>query len=224
MKAIILAAGEGTRLRPFTIETPKPLLKVKGKPIIEHIFESLPDEIDEVVIVVAHLKEKIKAYLGDSLMGKKVVYAEQGSKKGTLGALLSVKGFLRTDEKFLVLNGDDLNDKTELQKFLTHDRALGIQKAIMPNYYFVREKDGYLAGFRNQTSEEKLAGAPIATGVYLLDTSIFEHPGVEVSGGEYGLPQTINAMKDKHPIALVETKHWQPINSMSDLERVNSVL
>jgi UDP-N-acetylglucosamine diphosphorylase / glucose-1-phosphate thymidylyltransferase / UDP-N-acetylgalactosamine diphosphorylase / glucosamine-1-phosphate N-acetyltransferase / galactosamine-1-phosphate N-acetyltransferase len=223
MKAVILAAGEGTRLRPLTLETPKPLLLVRGKPIIEHIFEELPEKIDEVVIVVAHLKKKLQSYLGNSFKGRKIAYAEQGSMKGTLGALIAAKEFLKPGEKFLVLNGDDLNNKKELEKFLLHERAFGIQKAIMPNYYCVLEKDGYLAGFRNQTPDEKIQGASIATGVYLLNTYIFECPGVEVSGREYGLPQTINEVKDQYPITLVETQKWQPINSAADLERANSV-
>ena len=59
MKVIILAAGEGTRMRPLTTDTPKPLLDISGKKIIERIIESLPDEIDEVVINVDYLKEKL---------------------------------------------------------------------------------------------------------------------------------------------------------------------
>lgn len=224
MKAVILAAGEGTRLRPLTIETPKPLLRVGGKPIIEKILEALPDEIDEAIIVVGYMKEKIAAHLGDSFADKKITYAEQGSQRGTLGALWAAKPYIGPGERFLVLNGDDLNDKSELEKFLRHDRAFGVQKAVMPNYYFVLEKDGKLAGFRNQSDEERVAGANIATGVYLLDTHIFEHAGVEVAGKEIGLPQTINELKEKYPIALVETYRWFPVNSLEDLERANSVL
>ena len=95
MKAIILAAGEGTRLKPLTLDIPKSLISIGGKPIIDRIFESLPDEIDEVFIVVGHLKEKIKSHLGDNFRGKKVSYANQIDKHGTFGALLSKRNLVR---------------------------------------------------------------------------------------------------------------------------------
>lgn len=222
MKAVILAAGEGSRLHPITLTTPKPLVEVKGKPIIEHIFLALPEAIDEVVVVVGHLQEKIRNYLGSEFLGKRVYYAEQGEKRGTLGALWAAKDLLG-DENFMVLNGDDMHDKAELEKFILHKRAFGIQHAVMPNYYYVLgDNEGNLAGFRPQSDEEKMSGAPIATGTYVLDSKIFEHPGIVVNGGEYGLPQTINAQKDEYPVKLVTTSGWLPINSLEDLEKANS--
>ncbi len=222
MKAVILAAGVGSRLHPLTLETPKPLMKVANKPIIERILESLPDEINEVIIVVEYLKEKIKAHLGNEFLGRKIIYTDQGVMKGTFGALLSAKKYLGDD--FLVLNGDDLNDKEDLAKFMGTGRAFGVQKMIMPNYYSMQIEDGLVQGFRLQTPEEKLAGALIATGVYKLDSKIFEHAGVVVSGGEYGLPQTILAQKTEFPIRAITTERWLPINSFEDLERANQLL
>jgi NDP-sugar pyrophosphorylase family protein len=219
MKAVILAAGEGTRLRPLTLETPKPLILIKGRPILERIIESLPEEIDEVIMVVGHLKDKIQAHLGTSFLGKKISYVEQGKIKGTFGALFSAKDLLTSNERFLVLNADDLHNQNELRGFLKYPRAFGVQKMIMPNYYSVIiSGDGYIEGFRAQTEEEKASGTQIATGVYLLDTQIFEHPGVSISGGEYGLPQTILAQKETHPITALPTTSWLPVNSFEDIE------
>src|SRR3990167_2605925 len=65
MKAVILAAGEGKRMLPLTLTTPKPLLPVNGKPIIDYIFDSLPFEIDEVIIAVLYLGDKLKKYLSN---------------------------------------------------------------------------------------------------------------------------------------------------------------
>ena len=62
MKAVIPCAGEGVRMRPLTLRTPKQLLEVGGKPILVHIFENLPDEIDEVILVVGYLGDKIREY------------------------------------------------------------------------------------------------------------------------------------------------------------------
>ena len=224
MKAVILAAGEGTRLLPLTLQTPKCMIEIGGRPIIERILESLPEEIDEVIIVVNHLKEKIKDHLGNNFQSRGVKYAEQREKKGTFGALLSAQDLFQPGERFLVLNGDDLNDKEELGKFLKQDRTFGVQKMIMPNYYGLNIVDGNLDGFRPQTDEEKGEGTLIATGVYTLDTDIFSHPGVGVFGGEYGLPQTILAQKDKHPIKVIEITRWIPVNSFVDIERANKYL
>lgn len=223
MKAIILAAGEGTRLRPLTLQVPKPLIEINGRSIIERIIESLPDEIDEVVLVVEYMKDKIKSKLGSSLYNKKIIYADQGKDKGTYGALLSVKSLLREGERFMVLNGDDLHSKEELSQFIKYPRAFGIQKMIMPNYYYiVINQDGFLEGFRPQTDEEKKTGTMIATGVYMLDSNIFNHAGVVVNGGELGLPQTVLAQKDLYPIKAITTTSWVPINSFDDIDKANN--
>lgn len=219
MKAIILAAGEGTRMRPLTLDNPKPLISIGGKKIIDYVIESLPEEIDEVVLVVDYLKEKIINYLGDKHLGKKIIYVTQGAEKGTYGALLSTKNMFSENEKFLVLNSDDIHDKLELEKYLSFPRSFGIQKMIMPNYYSVAtDQEGNILGFSKQTEEEKVSGVMVGTGIYVLDSNIFSHPGVKVFGGELGLPQTILAQKDEYPIKAVVTEKWFPINTLEDLE------
>lgn len=222
MKAVILAAGEGTRLRPLTLDTPKPLLSVGERTVIERVIENLPDEVTEVILVVEYMKEKIKSYLGESFAGKKISYVEQGSMKGTYGALLSAKGLLNDGELFMVLNADDLHDKKELEALLVGSRSMGLQKMVMPNYYSTQiDTEGNISGFRKQTDEEKVDGALVAAGVYVLDKNIFDHPGVMVSGGEYGLPQTILEQKDTYPVRGIIATRWIPINSIADLENAN---
>lgn len=224
MKAVILAAGEGSRLRPLTLETPKPLIEVGGKPIIERILEALPESVDEVVLVVDYLKEKLMDYLGQEFLGKRVTYVSQGDMKGTYGALYSAMETLNSDEMFLVLNADDINSKEDLEKLVAYnERVMGIQKMIMPNYYAVNVEGGYLQGFRPQTEDEKKSGTEIVTGVYLLDKNIFNHSGVAVFGGEYGLPQTMLAQKDEYPVRVVSTSSWVPINSFSDLDKAREI-
>lgn len=225
MKAVILSAGKGTRLRPITLEIPKSLISIAGKPIIERIFESLPDEISEVIIVVDYLKDKIKAHLKENFYGKSVLYVDQAEKKGTFGALLSAQQLLERDERFLVLNGDDLHNKDELNEYLRYPRSLGVQKMKMPNYYNVVVNSlGYVDGFKAQSDKEKQCEVLVATGAYVVDENIFRHPGVMVQGGEYGLPQTILEQKEIYPIKAVITKNWIPINTFDDMEKANNII
>lgn len=63
MDAVILAAGKGVRLQPYTLTTPKPLLEVQGRPILDHLLGALPDAIDRIIVVIHHLGEQLEAYL-----------------------------------------------------------------------------------------------------------------------------------------------------------------
>ena len=113
MRAMILAAGRGERMRPLTDTTPKPLLPVGGKPLIVWHIERLKKAgIDEIVINLAYLGEKIEAYLGDgSRYGVKIAYSYEGEKGGleTLGGIVNALSLLGNDP-FWVVNGDIFTD------------------------------------------------------------------------------------------------------------------
>jgi len=107
MKAMILAAGRGERLRPLTDETPKPLLKVAGKSLIEYHIENLARAgIKEIIINTAWLAEKIHRQLGDgSAYGVSIRYSNEGTAMETAGGIINALPLLG-DEPFLVVNGD----------------------------------------------------------------------------------------------------------------------
>ena len=95
---------------------------------------------------------------------------------------------------------------------------------VMPNYYsIILDNNGYVERFRPQTDEEKKVGVWVATGTYVLDTNILKHPGIIVTGGEYGLPQSFFAQMNEFPIKAVPTDKWIPINSLADIERANNL-
>lgn len=220
MKVVILSGGKGTRLLPYTLETPKTLLKINGRAILQRILESLPSEVDEIIIVVKHLKDKIQQALGDNFQGKKIVYVEQGEMSGTFGAVLSAKGCFNSDERFLVTNGDDLHDKSEFEECLKYPRAMAVQKKVMPGYFRIEiDSDGYFIGFKTQTHEEEMTGTLVATGVYVLDTKIFDHPGIILGSGEYGLPQSVSEQSKQFPVKVIEVDGWVPVNTISDMEK-----
>src|SRR5580704_1614963 len=107
MDAIILAAGLGTRLRPHTLQTPKPLLPVRGRPILDWSLGALPAAVDRVLVVVNYLGEQIEAYLHGQRHFARWEVVRQEQPRGTGDALRSCQKQLRS-ERFLVLNGDDL--------------------------------------------------------------------------------------------------------------------
>ena len=117
MKLIILAAGEGVRMRPLTLNTPKPLLKVLGKSIVDHIFASLPDEVTEAIIVVKYLGDKIREHCGDQFYGRPIRYVE-GSSSGSAASFLEAKALLKDEDRFILIHGDDLPYKEDVKRCL----------------------------------------------------------------------------------------------------------
>ena len=107
MKAVVLAAGEGTRLRPLTEDKPKGMVEIDGKPILTHCFEQLADlGADEFVVVVGYLKEKIIQHYGDEFAGIPITYAHQREQKGLAHALIMVEEHI--DGDFMLMLGDNV--------------------------------------------------------------------------------------------------------------------
>ncbi len=121
-KAVILAASEGKKLRPLTYETPKPLIKIHNKPILEYDIELLRSfGVKDIIIFVGYLKEKIKEYFGDgSKFGVSITYIDQNPKKlpGTAGSLRSVMNMINST--FLLLYGDNLYDIDLSEFYIFH--------------------------------------------------------------------------------------------------------
>ncbi|MFW6321538.1 MAG: UTP--glucose-1-phosphate uridylyltransferase AglF [Halohasta sp.] len=107
MQAVVLAAGEGTRLRPLTDDRPKGMVEVDGKPILTHCFEQLVElGVDELIVVVGYLKERIIEQYGDSFADVPIQYAHQAEQLGLAHALLAVEEHV--DGEFLLMLGDNI--------------------------------------------------------------------------------------------------------------------
>lgn len=137
MKGIILCAGEGERLQPLTLDTPKPLLPINGKPLIEYTIGLFTaHKIHDLFINLHHLADKIENYLGDgSRYGANITYSHEEELQGTAGALRAFNDFL--DEPFIVIYGDILTqfDLTKLSKFHNAHKGIGtlvVQKTDRP--------------------------------------------------------------------------------------------
>src|SRR5438874_1996256 len=114
MDAIILAAGLGTRLRPFTLTTPKPLLPVRSRPILDWILGALPMQVDRIVVVVHHLAEQVESFCQSQKWFPNWVTVFQQKPQGTGDALRQCRQQIQSG-RFLVLNGDDLFGARDLQ-------------------------------------------------------------------------------------------------------------
>src|SRR3989344_3161993 len=126
MQAVILAAGKGTRMGDLTNGTPKPLLKVLGKTLLERKLDELPSKIDEIIIVVGYHGEQIIDSLGETYKDKKISYVWQKELKGTGHALWQAKDLLKG--RFLVLMGDDIYCKEDIDACLKEDWAVLVKE------------------------------------------------------------------------------------------------
>ena len=121
MKAVIMAGGEGTRLRPLTSNAPKPMLPVADRPMMQHVLYLLRRHgFDEIVVTVAFLANAIKNEFGDgSDYGVKIVYANEPTPLGTAGSVRNAMEFL--DERFVVISGDVITDVDLTKIVALHD-------------------------------------------------------------------------------------------------------
>jgi NDP-sugar pyrophosphorylase family protein len=223
MQCVILAAGKGTRLRPLTDSTPKPLVKVSGKSLLDHIVEALPSSIDELVIVTGYLENQIREHCGEVFHGRKVTYVHQEEQKGTAHALWLCKDHLKG--RFLFMFADDLHGASDIARATSYSRSMLTFTTTTPEKFgiVVRHPDGTLAEII-----EKPEHAPsnlASTGVMVLDDHIFKYdPYAIETKGEYYLTDVIQEYAKEYPIAVVEQSLWIPIGYPEDIEKAERIL
>lgn len=223
MQAVILAAGEGKRMRPLTLERPKPLVLVAGRPILEYIIDALPSEVDEIILVVGYKAEMIRAHFGDSYNGRRITYVHQGIPAGT-GQALSMAAPLLRDERFLFMNGDDLHGTEAFTKALAYPLALLAATHDDPSKFGVLElrEDGTLAQIAEKP--EVPASNLISTGAMVLDKRIFGYEMVRHENGEYYVTHPLNLFAAEHPITVVTQDFWVPVGSPEDIPKAEHEL
>jgi NDP-sugar pyrophosphorylase family protein len=190
MKAVILAGGEGTRLRPLTLSLPKPVVPVVDRPFLRHQIDLLVAAgVKEIVFSVAYRPEKVEAVVGDgAALGVKIRYAVEETPLGTGGAVKNAESLL--DERAVILNGDVLAD-FDLASILAHHEAEGAAASIVltpvanPSAYGVVETDlgGRVLRFVEKPPPEEIRANTINAGVYVLETRVLDlmPPGVKHS-------------------------------------------
>lgn len=217
MQAIILAAGEGKRLRPLTKHIPKPMVAVGGQPILEYTLSILPKQIDEVVLVVGYRGEQIQNYFGDSFGRVRLRYAKQKTPKGTGDALRTARTLIHGNT-FLVLQADDLYHPDDLENCLQNTPTVLVKESEQPERFGV-----CILGENNRLRDiiEKPALPPsnlVNIGVYFLNKKIFGVPEVFLLNGESNLVAQIGILARREPIQVIKARFWHPIGYLEDIE------
>src|SRR5436305_915134 len=181
MKAVIMAGGEGTRLRPLTSNQPKPMMPLGNRPMMEHIVALLRDHgFDEIVVTVAFLGNAIRTYFGDGTeFGVRMVYATEETPLGTAGSVRNAMDEL--DERFLVISGDVLTDidLSAVVRFHEERKALATitLKAMENPLEFgivITREDGSIDRFLEKPTWGQVFSDTINTGIYVLEPEIFD--------------------------------------------------
>jgi mannose-1-phosphate guanylyltransferase / phosphomannomutase len=182
MKAVVMAGGEGTRLRPLTSNQPKPMVPVVGKPCMEHILELLREHgFEDVIVTVAFLPQAIRSYFGDGeTLGLRIEYSVEESPLGTAGSVRLAGDKL--DETFLVISGDALCDfdLTKLIEFHRKRQAavtIGLKSVANPLEFgiVVTDSEGRVERFLEKPSWSQVFSDTINTGVYVLEPEVLRH-------------------------------------------------
>lgn len=222
MKAVILAAGEGKRMRPLTYKTPKPLLKINDRPILDYTLSYLPPEIDEVIIAVKHLGNQIKKHFGARNRHMRIRYVE-GSDKGTAYSCMAAQRYLK-NERFLVITGDDIPSRLDIKNCLAKDLSILVFKPLNSGVSAMAylRKDGSI--WRIIEKPKKTKAKLAITGIMVLNTDVFNYqPRLE--RGEYYFPSMVSQFCRDHRVFPVEASGFiGEITTPRDLTRVGKIL
>jgi NDP-sugar pyrophosphorylase family protein len=213
MDAIILAAGLGTRLRPHTLTTPKPLLTVRGRPLLDWTLGALPPEVDRVVVVVHYLSEQVEAYLAGQKHVGQWQAVRQEVPRGTGDALRSCREALRSD-RFLVLNGDDLYGAADLAKLAACSAGVLVNPVDDPTRWGIAftRPDGALDRL---VEKPQLTGRHLAnTGAYLFPRDVFATELTVSARGEYEITDYVSALAARQRVDVVPASFWLPIGTI----------
>lgn len=222
MQCVILAAGKGTRLRPLTDNCPKPLVKVAGKPLLDHIIEALPSAVDELIIVVGYLGHMIREYYGSEYHGKKVTYVEQVEQNGTARALWLCKDLLKG--RFIFMFADDIHGKNDIARITSYSRGMLAKTSDTPERFgvIVRNPDGTL--FQIVEKPTHPPSNLVSTGIMVLDDNIFKFEAKNPVNGEYYLTEVLEEYAKEYPVAVVEENFWIPVGYPEDITRAETLL
>jgi NDP-sugar pyrophosphorylase family protein len=207
MDAIILAAGLGKRLWPYTLQTPKPLLPVADRPILDWTLGALPSAVDRVLVVVHYLAEQLEDYLRTQRHAGQWLTIRQEQPRGTGDALRACRQHIRSD-RFLVLNGDDLFGARDLAALARCPAGLLVHPVDEPRRFGIAlvRPDGSL---ERLVEKPNLDGRQLAnTGAYLFPREVFDIKTSPSPRGEYEITDQVSFLAARRPVSVVQASFW----------------
>ncbi len=223
LRTVVMAGGEGTRLRPLTINCPKPLVPVCNEPIMEHILTLLRRHgVRQVTATVHYLADEIQAYFGDGTdFGVEMAYSLETKPLGTAGAVKKIEGWLG-DGTFLIVSGDSLTD-CNLEKALEFHRSKGslatlvLHRVAAPLEFgvVITDQDGRIQRFLEKPSWSEVFSDTVNTGIYILEPEVLEYipPDEFVDWSHDVFPALLE--KGMPMFGYVMEGYWTDIGSLS---------
>jgi mannose-1-phosphate guanylyltransferase/phosphomannomutase len=220
VKAVIMAGGEGTRLRPLTSNQPKPMLPMANRPMMEHVVRLLRRHgMTDIVVTVAFMANAIRTYFGDgSELGVRMVYATEETPLGTAGSVLNAREEL--DERFVVISGDVLTDIDLTAAVEFHDRrgalatlALSAVENPLEFGIVIVDEQGTVERFLEKPTWGQVFSDTINTGIYVLEPEIFDFipPGRPVDFSSEVFPEVLASGR---PICgYVAEGYWEDVGT-----------
>lgn len=235
LKAIILSAGEGSRMRPLTLTKPKTMLPVAGKPIIQYNIESLRDNgITDILLIVRYKEEIVRNYFGDgSDFGVNISYKTQKDFLGTANAISYGEDFI--DDSIIVLNGDIILDDEIIHEiikkynYLSPDTLMLLTEVEDPSAFGVVEiENGNIKNIVEKPKREEAPSNLVNAGIYIFNKDIFDKIcETEISErGEYEITDSVSLQieDNKTVIGHKTSKNWIDVGRPWELIEVNEEL
>src|SRR5206468_4103075 len=230
MKAVVMAGGEGSRLRPLTIRRPKPMVPIAGKPVMEHILNLLKRHgITEVVVTVQYLASNIEDYFGNgSQFGMRITYSREDVPLGTAGSVKNAEDQLT--EPFLVISGDALTDYNLTDIITYHQEKKSLATLMLAHVYnpleygvIITNQDGHITQFLEKPSWGEVFSDTINTGIYVLDPKIFSY---FEKNKQFDFSQELFPMmlKNGDPLYgyIAEKGYWCDVGNLPEYMRANA--
>ncbi len=246
MRAMILAAGLGTRLRPLTLRMPKPMAPVLDRPVMEHIAELLSTHgFTEVVCNLSYMPGQIRDYFDDGLsLGVSFTYSEEPEPLGTAGGVAKVADFLSAEESFVIVSGDAVTDIDLAAMRAAHEKNVAkgaiatlATKRVTDTSQFgvaITDPEGRIQGFQEKPDPAEALSDLANCGIYMFRRDIFDHfpaPGHRSPAGDDDQPEGfVDWAQDVFP-SLLEgdipfysheiTDYWNDIGNVAEYAQSN---
>ena len=225
MKAILVCGGLGTRLRPYTLSIPKPMLRIGNKPILEYIINSLKFYgIKEIYITVGYLKEHFKNYFQDgSNFGVSIEFVEEEESLNTAGSILPLKN--KISESFFVMMGDHLTNINLKKMADFHKKNSPIGTIALKK---IEQKIDYgLVEFDQSFTILKFLEKPsipsyINTGIYVFEPEIFDFINPKEDFAIDVFPRVLK--ENKKLKAYLMDEYWMDVGTVAEYEKINQLI